>query len=460
MASVPADLSTDVGPPISIPLRHFVVATALPVLGVAAGLAALLGLPGGLRLAHVHLLLAGWVCVTIMGAMTQFVPVWSGVSLHSRRLATVQLPLAVAGVLGMAAALLSGRLAWLPPAGILLLAGLWVMVYNVGRTLLRARPWDVTERHFAFALACFVFVPAMGVVLAADYVLPLLGPGTVPRGDLVGAHVTLAVFGAILATVVGALYQLATMFTGTSLRGVDVPLQRLEAVAYPAGVVALAAGRLLDVDALAGLGAALVLVGLAGVGVVLAHRLLASTVQRTPMHERYAVAAVALLGWVAWTAPAWLADPTVPGSLLGPPGAVHLLTFGVVGFVVLGTLYHVVPFLVWVHRYADLLGLEPVPLVDELYDARLARADLAALLAGLLAVVAGSRLGLPDASAAGGLLAGAGFTLFAANVLFVLRRHAPGSIAATVLGRSAGPRPSTDGGEDAGPTDERGAPGR
>ena len=154
------------------------------------------------------------------------------------------------------------------------------------------------------------------------------------------------------------------------------------------------------------------------------------------MHERYAVAVVALLGWVAWTAPTWLSDPLARPALLGPAGAVHLLAFGAVGFVVLGTLYHVVPFLVWVERYSDRIGLEPVPMVDDLYDARVARADLFALLAGLVALVAVGPLGLPDAAeAAGGLLVAAGFFLFAANVLVVIRRHAPGSLLDVLLGR-------------------------
>ena len=439
MAAVPPDLDTESGPPLSTPLRHFVVATAFPLVGVPVALALS---TGGVRLAHVHLLAAGWVCVTIMGAMTQFVPVWSGVRLHSRRLARLQLPLSVAGVLGMAATVLAGRYAWLPIAGLLLLAGLWTFVYNVGRTLARARPLDVTERHFAFALACFVVVPVLGVVLAIDYTQPILGPGALARSRLVGAHVTLAVFGAILATVAGSIYQLATMFTGTDLRGVDLPLQRVEATAYPAGVLVLAGGRLLGHAALARLGAGLVLLGLAALAVVLGHRLLASTVPRTPMHERYAVAALALLAWAIWTAPAWLADPLARSTLLGPAPAVHLLALGAVGFVVLGTLYHVVPFLVWVGRYSDRLGLNPVPLVDDLYDDRLARADFLVLLAGLVALVIVDPLGLPDTvGTAGGLLAAGGFTLFAANVLLVIRRHAPGSLRGVVLGarRASGP---------------------
>jgi len=436
MAAIPDELSTEAGPPLAIPLRHFLAAIAFPLLGVPV---AIIAGPGAI-LAHVHLLLAGWVCLTIMGAMTQFVPVWSGVRLRWPRLARLQLPVAAAGVLAIAAAFAVGRPTLVPVGGLALLAGLWLFVASIGRTLLTARPWDVTEAHFAVALACFAVVPLLGLALGLDYTWPILGTASVARSHVLAAHATLAVFGAILTTVLGALYQLGPMFTGTDLDRFDRGLQRGETAAYPAGVAALALGRLLGSVHLSRLGAALILVGLTAAAVVLARRLAASTVAWSPMHRRYAVAIAALVGWVAWTAPVWLADPL--GPTLGPPAGVHLLALGAVGFVVLGTLYHVVPFLVWVHRYSDRLGLEPVPLVDDLYDHRVAAVDLLALLTGTGALVVDAALGLPPpVGVVGGLSVLVGFGLFAANVGLVVTRHAPGSIAALIAGHSL------DGGE-------------
>jgi len=133
--------------PMAIPLRHFVLALGFLVVGVGGSTVMTVAtLPGLAGLAHLHLLLVGWIAVTIMGAMTQFVPVWSGVTIHSRRLAVAQLWLVTAGLTGFAAALLVGALEWLPVGGALMLAGIWVFVYNVGRTLTRARPFDFTER--------------------------------------------------------------------------------------------------------------------------------------------------------------------------------------------------------------------------------------------------------------------------------------------------------------------------
>ena len=436
MAAIPGDLDTDSQPPMSIPLRHFVVGFGFLLAGAGAGLlAALDAAPGLGRLAHVHLLLAGWVCLTILGAMTQFVPVWSGVALHSRRLARLQLPLVAVGVGGMAAAFATGAIHWIHGFGGLAVAGFWVFAYNLGRTLLQARPLDVTERHFAFALGCFLAVPTLGFLLALDYSFPVVGPLGVTRTGLRGAHVTLAVFGAVLATVVGALYQLATMFTGTRLHGVDHSLQRIETVGYSVGVVALATGRLVDALWLARAGGLLVTVGLLAVAVVVARKLQETRHDWTPMLVRYAVVVAALAVWAAAALPAWLVDPLAPAALFGAPGTVHLLALGVVGFVVCGTHYHVVPFVVWVHRYSDRLGFEPVPMIDDLYDARVARADLLAFLAGTGLLALGDVVSLPTAVPAlgGGLLA-VGAVLFVGNLLLVLREHGPQSLPVVVFG--------------------------
>ncbi|WP_440990271.1 hypothetical protein [Haloarchaeobius baliensis] len=438
MSAIPADIDTDSQPPMAVPLRHFVVGFGLLVaaaglrVGIAVDAAGVSApTPGLAPLAHVHLLLVGWVCLTIAGAMTQFVPVWSGVRLHSRRLATAQLWLLTLGVTGLVGTLLAGRLALLPIAGGVLLLGFWTFAYNLGRTLLAARPLDVTERHFCLALGFFVVVTILGVVLALDLTRALLGTGTVPRTQVVAAHATLAVFGAVLTTVFGALYQLATMFTQTELDRGDDALATVETAAYPAGVLALAAGRLVANGVLARAGALLVVAGVAAVGIVLARRLLAARVPRTPMLTRYAVAAAGMGCWAVATTPVWLRDPLAFDVRFG--ASFELLALFVVGFVVLGTLYHVVPFVVWINRYADRLGYEPVPMIDDLYDERVAMADLVATVAGagcLVAADAGLSPTWVPVAGAGLFLLGA--LLFSANLLHVVSVHGGGIVTTLV----------------------------
>ncbi len=235
MSALPGDIDAEAGPPMTIPLRHFVVALGFLVAGVAVGV---LGGRAG-HLAQVHLLLAGWVCLTILGAMTQFVPVWAGVELHSRRLAALQLPLAAVGFAGLAAGFPLRADTLLPVAGALALAGVWVFCYNLGRTLRRAAP-DVTTGLFAVALGFFVLVTLAGLGLALDRAVGVLPVAGVSRATLLTAHATLAVFGAVLATVVGALAQLVPMFTQADTGRLATLAERAVAVGYPVGVLLLA----------------------------------------------------------------------------------------------------------------------------------------------------------------------------------------------------------------------------
>ena len=424
MSAVPAGLATDQQPPMTVPLRYFLVGFAFLLAGGAVGLANVLGAaPGFARLAHVHLLLAGWVCLTIMGAMTQFVPVWSNVPVYSRRLANAALALVTVGVAGLAGAFLAANVHWIHGFGGLLVAGIWVFAYNLARTLPPVREFDATEAHFAFALACFVVLAALGFVLAFDLSTSVLPFEGVTRSQVVGAHATLAVFGAILSTVFGALYQLATMFTQTEVAGRERFLAYAE-YAYPVGVVALATGRLFAVRSLAVAGGLVMAAGALAFAVLLAKKLSEGQVERTPMLTRYAVVAVALAAWSPLAAREWVAAPLARDALFGPAAGVHLLFVGVVGFVVMGSLYHVVPFIVWVHRYSDRLGFEPVPMIDDLYDDRLAAVDGALVTLGAVTLILGQAGIAPEqATIAGGVALAVGFVVFTANLVGVVSRH-------------------------------------
>jgi len=154
------------------------------------------------------------------------------------------------------------------------------------------------------------------------------------------------------------------------------------------------------------------------------------------MLSRYAVVVASTGLWAVLTAPHWVTDPLARDTLFGAPGTVHLLVLGVVGFVVLGTLYHVVPFIVWDQRYSDLLGYEAVPMVDDLYSDRIAAVDFALLGGGTATLVASDLLPLPSTTAAvGGVSVLVGSLLFLANVAKVVREHSPRSLPEVLFGR-------------------------
>lgn len=444
MSFVPGDLDTSRQPEMTVPLRHFVIGLGFLLAGIVVGTGLVVDRAPGLgTLAHVHLLLAGWVCVTIMGAMTQFVPVWSGTSLHSQRLASLQLALVTTGLIGFVGGLLAGDVRVLVPFGGVMLAGFWTFVYNLGRTFATVTEYDVTERHFLLTLGFFLVLTPFGVFLAVDLNWLVLTGFPITHGGLLGAHATLAVFGAIVTTIYGALYQLGTMFTQTELHGIDHRLRAMEELAHPGGVVLLAMGRLFDAITIARIGGLLVVVAALSFGIILAQKLVEMQVEWTPMHRRYVVVTVSLLTWAVLTVPSWVRAPTDRAHLFGAPGSVHVLVLGVIGFVILGTLYHIVPFIIWVHRYSDLLGFEEVPMIDDLYDERLAAIDLVLVASGT-ALLVFSSLGAPNAlfPVAGGVAIGAGALIFSTNMVLVIHRHNPHPFDRVLLG-SYSPRESS-----------------
>jgi len=247
--------------------------------------------------------------------------------------------------------------------------------------------------------------------------------------------VTVAVFGAVLTTVYGALYQLGTMFTQTELHGLDHHFRRIEAVGHPLGVVLLAGGRLFGSAPVATVGGVAILLAALAMGGILLHKLHETRVERTPMHTRYAVVALSLVSWVVASVPAWLSDPLAAEHHFGAAGSAHLLLAGVIGFVVLGTLYHVVPFILWVHTYSDRLGFEAVPMIDDLYDDRLAALDGTLLVSGTAIFVASEWAAVesPLRPLAGVLFVG-GAAVFTANMLLAVHRHSPDRLDEVVLG--------------------------
>jgi hypothetical protein len=269
----------------------------------------------------------------------------------------------------------------------------------VVRTLPSIADLDRTEAHFPFALGSLLVATVLGWVLAIDLGFRILGPLTqwlpspvsIAAPGVLLAHLTLTVFGFVLATIVGALYQLAPMFTQSKTTGLDEHLAHVEMVGFPIGVVLLATGRLVGSRPIATAGAVLLLVGIAAFAVFFARRLWFARVEADPMLRRYWLVALSLFGWVALSIPRWVGDPMDFYARFGSPRATHLLFVGVVTLTVLGTVYHVVPFIVWSHRYSDRLGYEPVPMVDDLYDDRVALAEFALLAVGLTTLWGGTR---------------------------------------------------------------------
>jgi len=99
-----------------------------------------------------------------------------------------------------------------------------------------------------------------------------------------------------------------------------------------------------------------------------------------------------------------------------------LLLLGWAGQIIVGQMYKITPFLTWLHRYSGLVGLEPVPGLDDLYDRRLALAGYGLWNAGVLLGAAAILAGWPAAMTAGAPLLSLSIGCFLLNMVRIAVR--------------------------------------
>ena len=444
-ASAGSTPATTNAPSVTLPLAFILT-------GLGALLAGLLGLvwrPELLATYHynqyvialTHLMVLGWLCTAVMGAVYQLVPVALETKLHSERLAMMHFAFHVVGFAGMVWMFWRWDLKQVGHYGSVFAFGVGLFAYNVGRTLLRVHRWNVIATAVAsavFWLGCAVLAGLCVAAAKCSYEsAALLSPASFVGGMVNGlqaiasyvkrfdqisvmhAHAHLGVVGFFLILIVGVSFRLVPMFT---LSEIQSPRRAVWSV------ILLNFG-------LAGSFVTVLLRSpwkLAVAGVILAGLILYGFEIRAILRARKRrvldwglrqfltatslLVPVALLGVVlAWPG---LALTPFTGQLENLYGALALL--GVVTFAILGMLYKIIPFLVWYSRYRHEVGRHRVPSFGELYSGRLQVTSYWLYVAGLVGLSVATL-----AANAAGVRAGAGLLavsviLFTVNVTKIL----------------------------------------
>ncbi len=425
---MPASLSFDQAPPISVPLRFFLTA---PLFGVAAGV--LLAVEGGAVfdsrwqpsvLALTHLMTVGFMLTNMCGALLQVLPVAAGANVWRPRLtAWVTHVGLVAGTSLLVAGLLSGVAMFLQIAGPLLGATLAFYVAVVMTGLLRTSARGATVLALRLAGAGLFVTAGLGVALAAAFAWPL----PLPLPVLTSLHAVWGLLGWSLMLVAGVAYLVVPMFQLTppyplnfarawplALSGACIVWSAAE-FAAPAGAVGMIAGI-----ALAGLGAAFGVLTLR-----LQQQRRRKVTDATFLFWRVAMAsliAASMLGGVRLFLPVGASAAAVE-FLIGV-----LLIGGTFTAVINGMLYKIVPFISWLHLQRV---LATPPNMAQMIPERMMRRQLQAYLAALGLLMASVLL--PSLAWVAGLLFAASFAWLGWNLIGAARlyaRHANGSVRA------------------------------
>jgi hypothetical protein len=160
-------------------------------------------------LAVTHTFTLGWISLTIMGVLYQFVPALTKRPLRWPRAAAAQVALFAIGASGMVTHFWIGHLlgmAW--SAGTVLISVL-LLVALLLPPLLRAPRFDATVIGLIAALLCFAATAALGTLYAIDKVHPFLGGSVLSN---IAAHAHLALLGWITLTICAVSYRMIAAF--------------------------------------------------------------------------------------------------------------------------------------------------------------------------------------------------------------------------------------------------------
>lgn len=376
-------------PSLWVPLRYFVTAQA-------AFVTALLWAPWqvndlldfyyqGHDLALTHLLTLGWITMTIMGASFQLVPVALETTLWSERLARWQFWIMLVGVAVIVSHFWIGHHAGLALGAGLVLVAVILFLINMGCTMWQLPRWDIVGRHVAAALVYLAATAIMGNLMALDKIFDFLG-GQVLR--TIHAHAHLAGIGWVTMMIFGASYKLIPMFSLSELRN--------ERPAYwqfwllQVGLVGLYVALLLQ-SQWAILFALLIA---AAVGLFLWTMRDVLRARKRPRldwglrHSLTAMITLAILTILGlWLTTGWVSSEEFDARLAFGYGVLALL--GWISVTIIGMMYKIIPFLIWHHRYSDLVGLRSVPAATQLLGEVTARVEYWLLHAGIVMIVAG-----------------------------------------------------------------------
>lgn len=367
------NVSPDFSPPMRVMAPYFIIASFSYLM--ATVLLFFLNIDVSLRsmqwVGWAHLYLLGFVMMSIFAAMAQLGPVV--VEANHRFLGFFHL-IWMALSIGLLLMLLGFYITplWLPFGGILVLLSMVLFAVDFWLTLRQGRRHTSVTASMKASNFFLLFGVVSGFVMALAY-----RGADIAVAPWYHTHVFSLIGGFVLMLIMGISTVLIPMF-GASKRVSDNDFS-WSFYTMLSGVLLMMTGSLFELEALRTIALLLMMLSVAHYG----YQFVSMLVSRARVeHDVWAysmyVAVVSLT--LAWF---FFALYFLGISELLRPG-LWLLLVGFIGFMIFGNFYKILPFLVWFERYAPLVETQPVPMLHELINRRMAVVQLVCSTLGLI----------------------------------------------------------------------------
>ena len=160
-------------------------------------------------LAVTHTFTLGWISLTMIGVLYQFVPALTKQPILWPRAAGVQVAMFAIGASGMVSHFWIGHLSGMVWSAGMVIVSVYLLAAQLIPSLLRAPQFDATVVGILAALVYFVATATLGMLYAIDKVHPFLGGSVLSN---IAGHADLGLLGWITLTICAVSYRMLAAF--------------------------------------------------------------------------------------------------------------------------------------------------------------------------------------------------------------------------------------------------------
>lgn len=341
-----------------------------------------------------HVATLGWITMIIFGAMFQLVPVVLETKLFSEKLAEIQFWIYLPGVIGIVYCF------WVFDTGInmtfsavLLNLAMFIFSFNIIITMKSVKEWNVTAWYLAAAIFYLIVTAIAGLLLAINLWTPYV---KLDHLQYLNLHAHIAFIGWVSMVIMGVSFKLIPMFTLSH----GFPLTNAKLAFWILNVGLLGISTIMhykDTTFLYYIFTGLIVLGiiffLLQIRIIFKNRIR----KKYDIGIKFSVVAYLMLGLttILGTFIAFVDYQNIINLTLIYG---YMIIFGYISMLIVGQMYKIVPFLVWYHKYSSKVGLEPVPMLKDMFYEKFAHIEfylmITAVFGSLYSLAFGSETGV------------------------------------------------------------------
>lgn len=385
---VVGSLATKYAPPYSLILHYFLSGIVFDALGILS----LLLFPSRFiqpfytfkYAAMAHLFLLGFILMIIFGALYQLIPVALEIPIFSFKIGYIQFYVFLAGILIFIHSLLNVKFFSLLPLGAsLIYLSIFLFAINFFLSLKNLEVRSITAKFIISAVISLFIGGTLGLILSLNFLLGFYSKIV----SLILAHITFTLFGFIMMVVMGVSMVLFPMFTLAHKfndKYIDIAFITSTIATFIGGTLIAISRNYISLI----LTLITILLSLAfyTLQVVEIYR-------KRPRRSKDVGIDTMFLSHLFLIASLTLFVLSIFFKNLVFTAFITLIGF--LNILIFGSLYKIVPFLTWFHKFSSLVGKKKVPMLTEMLPKKLPYYQIAVFLFGLVLYLLYQTFNLP-----------------------------------------------------------------